>query len=238
MVIDPNQHMTYQPFLPEAAAGNISPRHGVVPLRQALKHCTIVTAGVTEIRHAERKLTIQPFTGPTREIEYDEVIIAPGSVSRPLPIPGLAEIAIGIKTMGEAIWLRNHVLQRFDIAATTDDPDVRRKALTFVTVGGGFAGAETLGELEDLTATVVENYPEIDPPRSSGTWSSTPTRSCPRSAPRWAPTRPGSSPSAASTSAWAPPSSPARAATSSSPTARSSTPTPSSGPPGSCRTRC
>nr|WP_199038838.1 FAD-dependent oxidoreductase [Glycomyces salinus] len=163
MVIDPNQHMTYQPFLPEAAAGNISPRHGVVPLRQALKHCTIVTAGVTEIRHAERKLTIQPFTGPTREIEYDEVIIAPGSVSRPLPIPGLAEIAIGIKTMGEAIWLRNHVLQRFDIAATTDDPDVRRKALTFVTVGGGFAGAETLGELEDLTSTVVENYPEIDP---------------------------------------------------------------------------
>ncbi|WP_198587114.1 NAD(P)/FAD-dependent oxidoreductase [Glycomyces xiaoerkulensis] len=163
MVIDPNQHMTYQPFLPEAAAGNISPRHGVVPLRQALKHCTILTGGVTEIHHAERRLVVQPLAGPTREVEYDQVVLAPGSVSRPLPIPGLADTAIGIKTMGEAIWLRNHVLQRFDVAAATEDPDLRRKALTFVTVGGGFAGAETLGELEDLTASIVDNYPEIDP---------------------------------------------------------------------------
>ncbi|GAB3219757.1 NAD(P)/FAD-dependent oxidoreductase [Glycomyces halotolerans] len=163
MVIDPNQHMTYQPFLPEAAAGNISPRHGVVPLRQALKHCTILTGGVTEIHHAERRLVVQPIAGPTREVEYDEIVIAPGSVSRPLPIPGLADVAIGIKSMGEAIWLRNHVLQRFDVAAATSDPDIRRAALTFVTVGGGFAGAETLGELEDLTATIVKNYPEIDP---------------------------------------------------------------------------
>lgn len=162
MVIDPNQHMTYQPFLPEAAAGSISPRHGVVPLRQALKLCTILTGAVTEIKHAERKLLVQPFVGPAREVEYDEVIVAPGSVSRPLPIPGLADTAIGIKSMGEAIWLRNHVLQRFDIAATTEDPDVRRKALTFLTVGGGFAGAETLGELEDLTANIVKNYPMLD----------------------------------------------------------------------------
>jgi NADH:ubiquinone reductase (H+-translocating) len=163
MVIDPKQHMTYQPFLPEAAAGSISPRHGVVPLRHALKHCTILTGAVTEIDHAGRTLVVQPFEGPAREVEYDEIVVAPGSVSRPLPIPGLAENAIGIKTMGEAIWLRNHVLQRFDVAAATEDPDVRRKALTFVTVGGGFAGAETLGELEDLTASIVKSYPEIDP---------------------------------------------------------------------------
>ncbi|MGH8794599.1 MAG: NAD(P)/FAD-dependent oxidoreductase [Stackebrandtia sp.] len=171
MVIDPQQHMTYQPFLPEAAAGHISPRHGVVPLRRALKSCHIVAGSVIRIDHdvaregddspPKRTVTVQPIVGPSHEIEYDQILVAPGSVTRTLPIPGLAESAVGFKTMGEAIYLRNHVLQRLDVAAATADPAVRRRALSFVFVGGGFAGVEALAELEDMTRDSMRYYKEL-----------------------------------------------------------------------------
>ena len=114
--------MTYQPFLPEAAAGNISPRHAVVPLRRELKRCRIVSGEVTRIEHARKTVTIQPIDGPSTEMAYDHIIVAPGSVSRTLPIPGLREHGIGFKTIGEAIYLRNHILDRLDVAAVTPGP--------------------------------------------------------------------------------------------------------------------
>ena len=109
IVVDPQPHMTYQPFLPEAAAGNISPRHSVVPLRRELRHCHVLAGEVTRVEHARKVATVQPIVGPAREVAYDHIVVAPGSVSRTLPIPGLRENAIGFKTIGEAIYLRNHV---------------------------------------------------------------------------------------------------------------------------------
>src|SRR5882672_12608256 len=127
--------MTYQPFLPEAAAGNIAPRHAVVPLRRELRRCHILAGEVTKIEHARRTATVQPIIGPPREIGYDHIVVVPGSVSRTLPIPGLRESAIGFKTIGEAIYLRNKVLERLDVAATTTDAATRTRALTVVFVG-------------------------------------------------------------------------------------------------------
>ncbi|MBM0274755.1 NAD(P)/FAD-dependent oxidoreductase [Micromonospora tarensis] len=161
MVVDPQPHMTYQPFLPEAAAGNISPRHSVVPLRRELRRCKMVAGTVTRLEHARKVATVQPISGPAREITYDHVIVAPGSVSRTLPIPGLHEQGIGFKTIGEAIYLRNHVLDRLDVAAATPDPDVRRSALTFTFVGGGYAGIEALAEMEDMARDALRYYPEL-----------------------------------------------------------------------------
>jgi NADH dehydrogenase len=163
VVVDPQPHMTYQPFLPEAAAGNISPRHAVVPLRRVLRRCRILAAAVTGIDHANRTATVQPIVGPPRQIRYDHVIVAPGSVSRTLPIPGLREHGIGFKTIGEAIYLRNHVLERLDVAAATTDPEIRRAALTFVFVGGGYAGIEALAEMEDMARDALRYYPELRP---------------------------------------------------------------------------
>ncbi|MEQ4305931.1 NAD(P)/FAD-dependent oxidoreductase [Plantactinospora sp. B6F1] len=163
IVVDPQPHMTYQPFLPEAAAGNISPRHAVVPLRRELRRCTVVSGTVTRIEHDRKTALVQPIIGPAREIEYDHIVVAPGSVSRTLPIPGLAEQGIGFKTIGEAIYLRNHVLDRLDVAAATTDPDVRRSALTFVFVGGGYAGIEALAEMEDMARDAMKYYPELKP---------------------------------------------------------------------------
>jgi NADH:ubiquinone reductase (H+-translocating) len=161
VVVDPQPHMTYQPFLPEAAAGNISPRHTVVPLRRELRRCVVVSGEVTRIEHARRTATVQPIIGPPREITYDHIVVVPGSVSRTLPIPGLREQAIGFKTIGEAIYLRNHVLDRLDVAAATADPETRRQALTFVFVGGGYAGIEALAEMEDMARDALRYYPEL-----------------------------------------------------------------------------
>jgi NADH dehydrogenase len=163
VVIDPQPHMTYQPFLPETAAGNISPRHSVVPLRRELKRCRIISGEVTRIEHARKTVTIQPIDGPATEMAYDHIIVAPGSVSRTLPIPGLRERGIGFKTIGEAIYLRNHILDRLDVAAVTPDPAVRKASLTFVFVGGGYAGIEALAEMEDVVRDALTYYAELDP---------------------------------------------------------------------------
>jgi len=161
-VVDPQPHMTYQPFLPEAAAGSISPRHSVVPLRRELKRCRVLSGEVLTISHANRVATVQPIVGPPVEVGYDHIVLAPGSVSRTLPIPGLRENAVGFKTIGEAIWLRNHVLDRLDVAATTTDIQVRRRALTFVFIGGGYAGIEALAEMEDMARSALRYYDELN----------------------------------------------------------------------------
>src|SRR5690242_2794253 len=162
-VVDPQPHMTYQPFLPEAAAGNISPRHSVVPLRRELRRCRVLAGEVTHISQADHVATVQPIVGPPVEVPYDQIVVVPGSVSRTLPIPGLRENAVGFKTIGEAIWLRNHVLDRLDVAITTTDPATRRRALTFVFVGGGYAGIEALAEMEDMTRDALRYYEGIEP---------------------------------------------------------------------------
>src|SRR6201995_3475868 len=114
-VVEPQSNMTYQPFLPEAAAGSVEPRHVVVPLRKVLRRCNIITGAVSKVNHSRKAATIQPGEGEPYEFEYDLLVVCPGSVSRILPIPGLAERGIGFKTIGEAIYLRNHVLARLDL---------------------------------------------------------------------------------------------------------------------------
>ncbi len=160
-LIDPRASMTYQPFLPEAAAGNLEPRHVVVPLRRTLRHTDILTARVVRIDHQHRQLTVAPPEGDNYDLAYDELVVALGSVSRTLPIPGLREHGMGFKQIEEAISLRNHVIDRLDLAVSTLDPAVRTAALTFVFVGGGYAGVEALAETEDMTRFATRYYDTI-----------------------------------------------------------------------------
>jgi NADH:ubiquinone reductase (H+-translocating) len=162
-VIDPQSNMTYQPFLPEAAAGNLEPRHVVVPLRKVLRKCNVITAAASSIEHARKVVTVQPAEGNPYEVGYDLLVVCPGSVSRLLPIPGLAEQGIGFKTIGEAIYLRNHVLSCLELAASTKDPARRRRALTFVFVGGGYAGVEAMAELQDMAQYALRYIPSVQP---------------------------------------------------------------------------
>ena len=161
VVVDPRSYMTYQPFLPEAAAGSLEPRHVVVSHRRELRGVDVLTGRVTQIRHGERVVRIAPVEGDPYEITYDHLVVALGSVSRTLPIPGLADQAMGFKQVEEAIALRNHVLSKLDVAASTWDPVLRRKMLTFTFVGGGFAGIEAIAEVEDMARAAVRYYDGI-----------------------------------------------------------------------------
>jgi NADH dehydrogenase len=163
-VVNQESFFQYQPFLPEVASGTIDPRAAVVPLRRVLKHCRILIGEVIRVDHDAREALLRTASGDERPVGYDVVVLAPGSRSRVLPVPGLAEHGIGFKTVQEAIYLRNHVLAQLDVAAPEEDAARRRAALTFVFVGGGYAGVEALGELEDLARDAIENYPDLDAP--------------------------------------------------------------------------
>ncbi|MFE9252096.1 NAD(P)/FAD-dependent oxidoreductase [Streptomyces sp. NPDC007088] len=167
VLVTPDPYLTYQPFLPEAAAGSLSPRHVVVPLRRVLTGCRLLLGEVVSVDHATRTAYVEtPATedegGGATELAYDEIVLAPGSVSRTLPVPGLAEHGIGFTTVEEAIGLRNHVLEQLDIASSTRDPALRDAALTFVFVGAGYAGVEALAELEDMAGYASRHYHNLE----------------------------------------------------------------------------
>ena len=161
VVVDPRSYMTYQPFLPEAAAGSLEPRHVIVPLRRVLTHCEVLTGRVESVDHSRRVARIMPKRGEPYDLTYEVIVLASGSIARTLPIPGLAELGIGFKQVEEAIALRNKVIDKMDIATTITDHAARRSLLTFVFVGGGYAGIEALAELEDMANYATRYYPEL-----------------------------------------------------------------------------
>ena len=150
--------MLYTPFLPEAAAGTLEPRHVVTPLREILKR-TYLRLDRSWPRPAAKTVDLRTHDGDVEEVPYDQLLLALGSVSRVLPVPGLSEHAIGFKSLADAIWLRNHVIETLEAANATEDPARRDELLTYVFVGGGYAGLEALAELQDFAADAIESYP-------------------------------------------------------------------------------
>ena len=161
VLVNPDNFMLYQPFLPEVASGLIDPRAVVVPLRRVLRRTELVVGEVERFDHEAKRATVRLGGGDRRDIVFDLAILGAGSWSRTLPIPGLAEHGVGFKNLPEAIWLRNRVLSQLDRAAELTDADARRAALTFVFVGAGFAGIEALGELEELARAAAKTIPQI-----------------------------------------------------------------------------
>jgi NADH:ubiquinone reductase (H+-translocating) len=157
-VVAPESFMVYQPFLPEAAAGDLEPRHVVIPLRRVLRGARVVTGRLEALDVQRRLATVGPAEGDPIELRYDHVVLGLGSVSRVLPVPGLAERAVGFTTVPEAIYLRNRVLDRMDLAESTTNPEVRARALSFLFVGGGYSGVQGLAELEDLARDACRYY--------------------------------------------------------------------------------
>ncbi|MEU2288959.1 NAD(P)/FAD-dependent oxidoreductase [Streptomyces sp. NPDC013178] len=160
-IIDPRPYMTYQPFLPEVVAGSVEARHAAVSLRRHLRRTRVVAGTVTEIRHADRAVTVRPATGPDYQMSYDTLVVTAGAVTRTFPIPGLREQAFGLKHVEEAVAIRDRLLTSFDHAATLPPGPARRKLLTVTFVGGGFSGVEGFGELLSLATALLKRYPEI-----------------------------------------------------------------------------
>jgi NADH dehydrogenase len=151
--------MLYTPLLPGAAGATLDPRHVVVALRSQLRRTDLVIGSVTGADPAARTLAVKRIDGEQLELGYDQLIVALGSVSRTLPIPGLGEHAIGFKSLSDATALRNQVLNCLDVAESLEDPALRAEYLGFVFVGAGYAGVEGLAELQDFAAQAIEMYP-------------------------------------------------------------------------------
>jgi NADH:ubiquinone reductase (H+-translocating) len=158
LVADVN-FLLYTPLLPGAASGTLEPRHVVVPLREELDSTDIRLGRVTGADTSARRLDYVTPDGREVSLEYDQLVVALGSVSRVLPVPGLAQHGMGFKTIAEAIALRNRALGNLEIAEALDTPEERAPWLTFVFVGAGYAGLEGIAELQDYVADVIERYP-------------------------------------------------------------------------------
>jgi NADH dehydrogenase len=160
-MVDPLPYMTYQPFLPEVAAGSIEANHAVVSHRAHLRKTNLVTGKVTKVNHAKKVATIEVEGLAPYEFAYDQIVVTAGAVSRTFPIPGVAENAIGMKYIEEAVEVRNRLTRNFDVAANLPAGPERDRLLTFVVVGGGFAGIETFAELRSLASSLIKFYPTI-----------------------------------------------------------------------------
>jgi len=158
-LVNDTNFMLYTPLLPGAAAGTLEPRHVVVPLREQLRRTDLQVGRVTSADPGRRSVALHTAGGADRELSYDQLVVAIGSVSRTLPVPGLAEHGFGFKTLPDAIALRNRVLGCLEAAESIDDPAERQSWLTFVFVGAGYAGLEGAAALQDFAADVLDRYP-------------------------------------------------------------------------------
>ncbi|GAA4683653.1 NAD(P)/FAD-dependent oxidoreductase [Frondihabitans cladoniiphilus] len=160
-VIDPSPYMTYQPFLPEVVGGHIDPKDVTVPLRKTLRRSKFIQGAFTGVDTEAKKVTVDLVDGKTTEVAYDHLVVALGAVTRTFPTPGLAENAVGFKSVEEASYVRQRVLSNIEKAAATTDPAERAKLLTILFVGGGYTGVEALGELNDAANAAVDQYPVL-----------------------------------------------------------------------------
>ena len=156
-IVSHENFMLYTPLLPEAASGTIEPRHVVVPIRQMCPHAELVLGDIRALDRDRRTVVVESLAGAL-EIGYEHLVVALGAITRALPVPGLAEHAVGFKDLADAIALRNRVLLQLERASIhPDDPS----ELGFVFVGAGYAGVEALAELHDMAHAALRSYPEL-----------------------------------------------------------------------------
>ena len=159
-IVSLENYMLFTPLLPEAASGTLEPRHVVVPLRVMCREAELVLGRVTGVDHAAKRVSVDAIDGPV-EVAYERLVVALGSISRVLPVPGLAEHGHGFRDLADAIELRNHILRQLEAADAADEADERARHLAFVFIGAGYAGVEALAELADLVRDALRYYPGL-----------------------------------------------------------------------------
>ena len=160
-IVSRENFMLYTPILPEAASGTIEPRHVVVPLRQMCRHAELLLGTATTLDEDRRVVSVETADAGSLDVAYEQLVLAPGAVTRTFPVPGLAEHALGFKDLADAIHLRNRVLRALEAADEETDAAAAASHLTFVFVGAGYAGVEALAELSDLATDALRYYPRL-----------------------------------------------------------------------------
>jgi NADH dehydrogenase len=166
-LISDTNALLFTPMLAEVAASSLEPTHISSPLRTSLRRTSVVRRGVGRIDVERRRVLLEPDDGSpegaAEEVPYDHLVLALGSISNYLGMENLREEAFDFKTLGDAIRIRNHVIGVFERADREPDPEIRRPLVTFVVAGGGFAGAELAGGLNDFVRGMLVYYPNIPP---------------------------------------------------------------------------
>lgn len=160
-IVSAQNSMLFTPLLPEVAAGVIEMRNVMTPLAAVCRHAEVIAGHLTGLDLDRRRAGVVTDGGLEVCIEYDHVVVGVGAVPRLFPVPGLAEHAVGFTTVLDAIYLRNQLLRLLAAAAIEPDPERRRRDLTFVFVGGGYAGVEALSELRGLAQDALRHYPTL-----------------------------------------------------------------------------
>ena len=160
-IVSVEHAMLFTPMLPEVASGSLEPRHVTVPLRQMCPKTEIMVGKVTGHDPESKTVTVENEVGML-ELTYEHLVVALGAQSRILPVPGLAENAVGFKNFEDALYLRNHVLRELELADNEVKEERQRNHLTFVFVGAGYAGVEALAELQDLARDALRSYPDLE----------------------------------------------------------------------------
>jgi NADH dehydrogenase len=160
-LVSQENFITYHPLLPEVVGASIMPSHVVAPLRQMIHCSSVCMAQVSEIDLASR--TVHYLGEGTGILHYDELVLAVGVHANLNLVKGMAHYALPLKTLGDAMFLRNRVIARLEQAELQPDQEARRWLTSFVVIGGGFSGVETAGELHDFLRASLRYYPRIRP---------------------------------------------------------------------------
>jgi NADH dehydrogenase len=158
-LVNRENYWVYQPMLSEVISGSIGLANVVSPIRRLCRHTNLVTREIEDIDLANQVVTVSPGFRPRQlKLHYDYLVIALGNVTNFYGMPGMLENAMPFKTLADAMVLRNHVIRTLEEADVEEDPEMRRKLLTFVVGGGGFSGVEVIAELNDFVRAVKGNY--------------------------------------------------------------------------------
>jgi NADH:ubiquinone reductase (H+-translocating) len=149
LLVNPNDYLLYSPLLPEVATGVVEARHIAVSLRRPLRRVRLVLGRVQDVDLAARTITVRRGE-LVQQFDWDHLVLTPGSITRQFEIPGVPEHARGLKTLVEAVYLRDHLLEQLDLADAQPDTDAGRAAraemLTVVAVGAGYTGTEFVAQ--------------------------------------------------------------------------------------------
>jgi NADH:ubiquinone reductase (H+-translocating) len=161
-VVSRENFILFTPMLHEVAAGDLDDSDIAGPLREMLKHAHFLEAQVEAIDLAKQQVTVTYGAySQKKQLSYDHLLIALGSETNFFKLPGVEERAVTMKSIGDAFLLRNVMLLMLELASLTEDISVRRALLTFVVAGGGFAGVETIGALNDFVREALRFYPNL-----------------------------------------------------------------------------
>lgn len=156
-------YLLYSPLLPNVASGVVESRHIAVGLHAALRRARVLLGHVVAVDVAGHTATLRRIDGSTTELPWDRLVLTPGGVTRTFDIPGVAAYGLGLKTLAEAAYLRDHVLRELESADAADDPALRQACCTFVVVGAGYSGTETAAQMQLVTSRAAADYPRLRP---------------------------------------------------------------------------